>query len=72
MIVAQADEAIKQLNGTSSVIQGPPAVPNLNDPYALPRGYADFVNPQSRSESTDPEFNIHRQSSTSSSVLIDA
>lgn len=66
LAVAQADEAIKQLNGTSSVIQGPPAVPTANDPYALPRGYADFVNPQVRPDA--PDFNIHRQSSTSSSA----
>jgi hypothetical protein len=66
LAVAQADEAIKQLNGTSSVIQGPPAIPTVNDPYALPRGYADFVNPQVRPDA--PDFNIHRQSSTSSSA----
>lgn len=68
--VALADEAIKQLNGTSSVIQGPPAAPGpIDGPFALPRGYADFVKPQSRNEHrVSPEFNVHRQSSTSSSV----
>jgi hypothetical protein len=66
--IAAADEAIKQLNGTSSVIQGPPGVPSVDSPYALPRGYANFVKPQARSEHRSPEFNVHRQSSTSSSM----
>lgn len=65
--VAAADEAIKQLNGTSSVIQGPPALPAVGDPFILPRGYANFVNPQTKNDRPS-DFNIHRQSSTSSSV----
>jgi len=65
--IAAADEAIKQLNGTSTVIQGPPALPAVGDPYILPRGYANFVNPQTKSDRMR-DFNIHRQSSTSSSV----
>lgn len=69
--VAAADEAIKQLNGTSTVFQGPPT-PGLpiDNPYSLPRGYANFVHPQVKTEHRwSPEHaGVHRQSSTSSST----
>ena len=69
--VAAADEAIKQLNGTSTVFQGPmtPGIPPSDNPYQLPRGYADFVKPQARSGAeVIPDQSVSRQSSTSSST----
>ncbi|KAI9638829.1 uncharacterized protein MKK02DRAFT_21684 [Dioszegia hungarica] len=76
--IAAADEAIKQLNGTSTVYQGyqgvpsipgpqplqPPGTMPLENPYQLPRGYANFVKPQNK----DDPAGVSRQSSTSSST----
>ncbi|ORY34643.1 hypothetical protein BCR39DRAFT_513805 [Naematelia encephala] len=64
--VAAADEAIKMLNGTSTVIQGPPTPGLPPNPYELPRGYANFVNIQPSAIEPKPEPAVSRQSSTSS------
>ncbi|KAL7423896.1 hypothetical protein Q5752_001481 [Cryptotrichosporon argae] len=74
--IAQADEAIKQLNGTASVIHAPKVagVPAYLPPpmaggtasngiYDLPRGFANFTRPQTRDEHA-----VTRQSSTSSTT----
>lgn len=73
--IAAADEAIKQLNGTSTVYQGIPSTPGPqpsakpgsppSNPYQLPRGYANFVKPQNR---VPDHMGVSRQSSTSSST----
>ncbi len=63
-VVAQADEAIKQLNGTSNVVQAPLALD-----YTLPGTFANFHQPQARSEfRLAPEHSVSRQSSTSSTT----
>lgn len=70
-VVAAADEAIKQLNGTATVFRGPPTpgLPPPDNPFQLPRGYANFVKPQVRSETEmSPDHLVSRQSSTSSST----
>ncbi|KAK4686783.1 hypothetical protein P7C73_g3329, partial [Tremellales sp. Uapishka_1] len=70
VVVAAADEAVKQLNGTSSVVQSQgPSTPGLVNPdysYQLPRGYANFTQPQVRP--TPPDHAVTRQSSTSSTT----
>jgi len=69
-VVAAADEAIKQLNGTATVFQGPPTpgLPPPDNPFQLPRGYASFVKPQARSDSRISDHLVTRQSSTSSTA----
>ena len=70
-VVAAADEAIKQLNGTATVFQNPqtPGLSPIDNSFQLPRGYANFVRPQARSEPKIlPDHLVHRQSSTSSST----
>lgn len=71
---AAADEAIKQINGTSSIR----TAPNLmamggENPFTLPRGYANFVTPQYRDKPQfPPDYSVSRQSSTSSSTTTEA
>ncbi|ODN99135.1 hypothetical protein I350_07291 [Cryptococcus amylolentus CBS 6273] len=61
--LARADEAVRQLNNTSTVIQGPtPGLPYPTDNFAIPRNYTNFVTPQ---QAGPP---VTRQSSTSSST----
>lgn len=69
--VAAADEAIKQLNGTSTVVQGSTALPQVpppDGPFQLPRGFASFVNPQARADRPFLDQHPSRQSSTSSNT----
>lgn len=68
--VAAADEAIKQINGTSTVRQAPSmSAIGAENPFQLPRGYANFVNPQYRDKpQSPPDYSASRQSSTSSST----
>ena len=70
LAVAAADEAIKQLNGTATVFQGPSTtgLAQVEHQYQLPRRYANFVKPQARSDLRSPDLSAHRQSSTSSST----
>ncbi|WVQ74314.1 hypothetical protein IAR50_003912 [Cryptococcus sp. DSM 104548] len=61
--LARADEAVRQLNNTSTVIQGPtPGLPYPSDSFQIPRNFANFVTPQ------QPGPAVTRQSSTSSST----
>ena len=66
--VSAADEAIKQLNGTAATVYGGTTYsgfpPPPDNPYQLPRGFANFVRPQHRSM----EPGVTRQSSMSSST----
>ena len=61
--IAFTDEAVKSINGTATVFQGPP--PTARNPYAMPRDFSRFVNPQPRS---DRSPDVSRQSSTSSTA----
>ncbi|WVO18503.1 hypothetical protein L204_106220 [Cryptococcus depauperatus] len=61
--LAKADEAVRQLNNTSTLFQGPSScIPHAdsNNSYQLPRNYANFVVPHLGGPS------VTRQSSTSS------
>lgn len=68
--VAAADEAIKQINGTATVRHAPSVMGvSSENPFQLPRGYANFVNPQYRDKPpSPPDYSASRQSSTSSTT----
>lgn len=68
--VAAADEAIKQINGTATVRHAPSLMGvGAENPFQLPRGYANFVNPQYRDRpQSPPDYSASRQSSTSSTT----
>lgn len=78
--VAAADEAIKQINGTSSVRSAPNMMMAMGmgggdstNPFQLPRGYANFVHPEYRDKpQSPPDYSVSRQSSTSSSTTTEA
>lgn len=78
--VAAADEAIKQINGTSSVRSAPNMMMAMGmgggdstNPFQLPRGYANFVHPEYRDKpKSPPDYSASRQSSTSSSTTTEA
>ena len=87
-VVAMADEAIKQLNGTSTVYQDsstPGFLPPENpfpppenpfqlpeNPFQLPRGYANFVKPQSHGDPSIPPNHPASRQSSTSSSTTEA
>ncbi|GFZ49745.1 hypothetical protein JCM24511_07148 [Saitozyma sp. JCM 24511] len=68
--VAAADEAVMQLNGTSTIYHGPvpPGMTGPDGVYQLPRGYSGFAKPQAAEMRTPGDHNVSRQSSTSSTT----
>ncbi|KAK8849762.1 hypothetical protein IAR55_005098 [Kwoniella newhampshirensis] len=63
-VLAKADEAVRQLNNTATLFQGPstPGLPQYDPSFQIPRNYANFVTPH------QPNPAVTRQSSTSSST----
>ena len=64
--IAFTDEAVKSINGTSTVFRGSSPTAPVPNPYSIPRTFSHFVQPHQQRQDRSPD--VSRQSSTSSAA----